>query len=908
MSILQVNLLGVPRLRRDGAVCAVRRRKALALLAYLAVTGSLHSREELVDLLWPEAGDHDRRRVLRSTLYELRHALGDPDGLPNVLHVSRTALGLEPDGVAVDVHDLATAATLARHRDEPPGLRAQLERAVALYRGPFLADLSIADAPEFETWALAQREAAHRHMTVVLARLAALQDAVGDRGGGIAVLERWVQHDPLEEDAHRRLIAAYLAAGDVNAGRRAYDACRTVLATELGVEPSLETGALAERLQAATPGMPCRPGRHTPASEAVLEPPFVGRAAQLVALGERLVWARQGHVQVVVLAGEAGNGKTRLATEFLAWARSQGADVLQGQAVEMGEHGRYAALVDVLRSCLERENAPDDLLSDLWLAELGHLVPELYERYPDLLPLSREQPTRGQRLFEAVTRLIQALAGRRPVVLFLDDVQWTDGATRDVLQYTARHWAQSGTRLVLLLAVRAEDVGTAPDLDEWLGRLGRTASTTWLDLDPLDEAATIQLVATLAGLEAGHAREDSTAARFGTWLYSKTGGRPLFIKELLHALLEEGVLALHTNEAGIWALDPRMALEEIGRQLVLPPRVQEVVRARLRRLDTASRELLVAGTVVGTRFSFEHLCQVAELPERAALDALDVLVRARVLREEDQEGWYTFSHDAIQAIAYSEAGAARQRVLHRRALAVSERLGTPAADLADQALAAGLHEQSVAYRVAAGDAALAARAVQDAITHYERARAFVGAGGPVPVTSLAIALLGRLYLHLGRAYELDNDVEHARMAYQALRTLAHERWATHVEIAALTHLALLAERAADRDTALTLLWEARHLAEASDDRDAVMEIDTQHAEVTRQLAPVTGRGAAAVDKAAQVGGEGTLALASATGRAPQYLQPQPRDHGCPLRGVGVTAVARRHGRHQRVSIRQRPAR
>jgi DNA-binding SARP family transcriptional activator len=682
----------VPHLRRDGAVCAVRLRKALALLSYLAVTGGPHCREELVALLWPEAGDYDGRRVLRSTLSELRRDLGDADGLPSVLHVSRAALELEPDTVAVDVHELATAATLARHRDEPQGLRAHLERTVALYRGPFLADLSIADAPEFETWALAQREASHRHMSAVLARLAVLQAAVGDRARGIATLERWVQHDPLEEDAHRRLIAAHLAAGDVNAGRRAYDACRTVLATELGIEPSLETQALAERLQAALGTV-----RPAPAPGPVLEPPFVGRATQRVALEERYARARQGHLQVVVLAGEAGSGKTRLAAEFLAWAQDQGADVLEGQAVEMGEPVRYAAMVDALRSRLERENAPDDLLSDLWLTELAHLLPELYERYPDLPPLSGEQVTPGQRLFEAVARLTRALAVRQPVVLFLDDVQWVDTATRDLLQYLARRWAQSATRLVLLLAVRAEDVGTAPDLGDWLERLGRTASTTWLDLDPLDEAATIQLVATLTGMAAGHAGDGSTAARFGTWLYGETGGQPLFIKELLHALLEEGVLGLHTNAAGVWALEAHVALEEIGRHLALPLRVREVVRTRLRRLDPASRELLLAGAIVGTRFTFEHLWQVAELPERAALDALDVLVRARVLREEDEEGWYSFSHDAIQATAYAEAGAARRRVLRRRALAVLERLGTPAADLADRAQAAGL--QSRAYEL-----------------------------------------------------------------------------------------------------------------------------------------------------------------------------------------------------------------
>jgi tetratricopeptide (TPR) repeat protein len=277
--------------------------------------------------------------------------------------------------------------------------------------------------------------------------------------------------------------------------------------------------------------------------------------------------------------------------------------------------------------------------------------------------------------------------------------------------------------------------------------------------------------------------------------------------------------------------------------------------------------LLVAGAVVGRRFTFEHLCQVAELPERAALDALDVLVRARVLREEDEEGWYAFSHDAIHATVYAEAGVARRRVLHRRALAALEQLGAPAADLAEQALAVGLREQGIAYSVAAGGAALEARAVQNAITHYERARACVRAGGPVLATSLAIAQLGQLYLHLARAYELDNDVEQAREVYQALRALAHERCATHVEIAALTHLALLAGRAADRDTMLALLWEARQVAEARGDPDALREIDALYAEVARHLAPVTGPGVAAVATETQVHGERVLALVDAMGRA-----------------------------------------
>jgi adenylate cyclase len=278
--------------------------------------------------------------------------------------------------------------------------------------------------------------------------------------------------------------------------------------------------------------------------------------------------------------------------------------------------------------------------------------------------------------------------------------------------------------------------------------------------------------------------------------------------------------------------------------VTLPARVQDAIGARLRRLDPASQKLLVAAAVIGTRFTFENLCQVAEVPERAALDALDVLVRARVLREENQDGWYAFSHDTIQATVYEAAGAARRRMLHRRVLAVLEQRGTSAADLADHALAAGLYEQSVAYRVAAGNAALEARAVQDAIAHYEQARTDIGDNGPMAATSLTIGQIGQLYLHLAQAHELDANVEQARTAYQALRTLAHEHWAPRIEITALSHLALLASRTAERDTALALLWEARQVAEQSGDSDALRDIETLDAEVAHQPVPMTDSGGA----------------------------------------------------------------
>src|SRR5213082_3405689 len=149
----------------------------------------------------------------------------------------------------------------------------------------------------------------------------------------------------------------------------------------------------------------------------------------------------------MLLVGEAGIGKTRLASEWLAWARAQGAEVLGGQAFEMGGRLPYQPLVEALRPRLEAENAPEDLLEDLWLAELSRLLPELRVRYPDLPAPTQDELTAKIRLFEAVARLLEALAKRAPLVLFVDDLQSADEASLDLLRYLGHSWKEQSNRV-----------------------------------------------------------------------------------------------------------------------------------------------------------------------------------------------------------------------------------------------------------------------------------------------------------------------------------------------------------------------------------------------------------------------------------------------------------------------------
>jgi DNA-binding SARP family transcriptional activator len=155
--MLQINLLGVPEVCRDGVRRDVPKGKVLALLAYLAVEGGLHPREEVAALLWPQAHEQEGRNNLRTALTMLRKALGEQPGTPAVLRTVANAIGLEPAAVLVDVHALETAAALARQGKAVPDLRGQLEHAIAAWHGPLLNGIGLRDAPDFETWLQGER-------------------------------------------------------------------------------------------------------------------------------------------------------------------------------------------------------------------------------------------------------------------------------------------------------------------------------------------------------------------------------------------------------------------------------------------------------------------------------------------------------------------------------------------------------------------------------------------------------------------------------------------------------------------------------------------------------------------------------------------------------------------------------
>ena len=817
MGDLSLALLGPPQVRHADQVVQFSTRKELALLVYLAVEGHVQARRKLAELFWPDQDARHGRASLRLTLLHLRHLLGedgDREEVPHLL-ITRDTLGLNlTSALDLDLHTLHEAWTLAHGssrtalpipEDDHRAVIARLQHATGLLRGAFLEGFWLRDAPAFDDWVRFQREYWHLHTNEVFDCLSHLQFEAGELESAIATVGRWLFLDPLQEDAYRRLMRLHFASGDRSSALHAYDTCRTMLSTHLQTEPAPETVALASKIRAEAP--PRR--RETPSPTAaffptaLLDGPLLGRTTELRTLIKLYHTAQHGQTQVVLLEGEMGIGKTRLASEFLVWAEVEGADVLQGQAFDSGGQVPYRPVIEALRPRIERENAPDDLLSDTWLAELARLLPEVSDRYPDLLAGAADTSVARHRLFEAVARLGQALAARALLVVFIDDVQWADAGSLDLLHYLARRFAESQTPALLLLALRQEERESQRVLAEWRTGMERAVPLTRLPLGPLTLDDILRLLQRFGGTDE---RSAADRERFGQWLFMETEGQPFYLMETLKVLLERGVLASRPNETGGWTLDFPVAMaDETVVRGFFPPSVREVIRARLDRLTHNAFALLVAATVLGQASTFTRLCQVAGLAEQDGLPALDEALHSGLLQESAHEegeaehqisGRYVFGHAQIRAVVSAEAGEARRSIFHRRALQALQAAGAPAAELAYHARAAGLAQPAFHWSLAAGDEALQVAAVRDAISFYEQAQHLLtdNAQGRDLGSTLPAPQIEQLYTQLGRAYELHAEWEKARTVYTVLLTYAQETDQPVMEKIARTRLATLASQ------------------------------------------------------------------------------------------------------------------
>lgn len=781
---LHLFALGSPEARLGNRLLTFPTRKTLALLIYLAIEPGAQPREHLAALLWPEASPERSHANLRNTLDHLQTVLRQAGGQasPPYLSITRQSLGLNPDAdIELDLQTVEHAYVRARadrsSRMLPDGSASLplLRSAAAFQRGDFMAGFSLGDAPGFDDWAAIQREIWNRRLGLILDRLSEIQFANGEFASATETVSHWIALDALNEVAYRRKMRSHFSAGERGQALETYEACRVLLAAELGVEPEPDTVALAERIRTQALSVPPHARRTAPqlrrldTSVSFLGNLFAGRTREYQALASSYERAVAGQPQLVALRGNVGIGKTRLARKFILWASTQGAELLQGSAFESGSHMPFQPLVDALRSRFTGENSPKGFLDDIWYSPLSQLLPELRQRDPLLPPVPQKQPRPGElsqtQLYDPLVQCTLALAKRAPLVLFVDDLQWADSATLDVLHYAIRRWRDSKARVMLLVTLRSEALLpiTQPQqtdgqqgLVQWLDRVEHELTPVHLELAPLSEAETVQMMMSILA---------PPAADFAQWLYDETHGQPFYLVETLKDLLERRVLHPKRIVEGRWtfAVD---AEHDLGQAVRVPSTVHAVILSRLNRLSPNAFSLLAGGAVLEQRLTFERLCAIANVSEDLALPALDELISGRLLLETAQPGAasaYTFTNDMVRDVVYTVAGDARRRLFHQRALEMLESAGDSAAVLVYHALAAGLMQAVFHHSLAAGREALRLSAVNEAIVHFERARQIViGAALPEMPDE---AEFRDLYMLLNRAYELGGQTEKASVIF-----------------------------------------------------------------------------------------------------------------------------------------------
>lgn len=705
-----------------------------ALMAYF-----LLNRKEAIDrrrlafLFWPRATESAARRNLRQYLHHLRTALASVDPTGELLLSDGNILRLNPDvPLWVDVEEFQRGV-------RPEASLEEVRQALALYRGDLLEDL-------YDEWCTAPREQFRQLYLRALEKLIEGFHRNGEYDEALKYAQQWVAQEPFDEGARRWLMLLYALKGERARALTEYQNLVRLLEEELDAEPTPETQALAQAirqgdarlpLESEPPATPTKRGPRLGAllsrSSSSLRVPLVDRKEELDSLEALYRQAKERHGQLLLLAGEAGIGKTRLVEEYLA--RHADVAVLYSVCYELESMSPLAPLHQALsdnplvqRTLLAQRTQPPS-----WIGILSNFLPEVHRLFP-YLPPSGESGMANLRA--ALTQLVLAMAEQStpPLHLILDDLHWADTQTWEWLADLARRIKD--VPLLIFGLYRPEDLPQ----DRWplLRLLERSPLVMSMKLSPLTPQDTLSL--------AGHLLPQKELDRIlGERLYQETEGNPFFIIETIQAFQE--------RKPG-----ERFPLHSAS--------IQQVIQARLERLPPASREALGAAAAFGRPFSLALLHALLERPREELVAEIETWVQ-RGLVQEVRQG-YDFRHDKIRQVAYNGLSRARREYLHGRIAEILED-SLPPTDAATLAYHYSRSDQplrALPYLVQAAEQALKLRSYAEARQFGLQAVNLLGqSSGPAPRSqrveiNLQLAQAYAFSGNLTRAIEILSETEH----------------------------------------------------------------------------------------------------------------------------------------------------
>jgi DNA-binding SARP family transcriptional activator len=726
MLSLRVQFLGGFRVFLNGQeVSDSFSERVRLLLAFLLLnSGSPISRKQIAYTFWPDTTESQARTNLRNLLHRFRNSIQEADTFFQFSNQIIKCQSAAP--ITLDVDDFTAGILSAETCKDDEERITYLQQATNLYRGELLPGL-------YEDWLLRRREELNHQYLKALLDLSALLENKRQYKEAIQVLNQLTRIDPLNETAYQHLMRIHALNNDRTGALKVYHACSTVLMEELEVEPLPETQAYYKQiLRLEDEIAEDKKKQHAPDAKTI-----IGRKQEWQALRKAWQTASQGYPGALLILGEAGIGKSRLVNELVLWIRRQGIFSAFAQCYSVEGELPYAPVVDWLRAP-EVNKAIEDL-DDLWRNEIARLLPEYQNpEQADSTSSEMDQKWQRRRLFEALAKGL--LGHGKPVLLILDDAQWSDQDSLDFIQYLLQY--DKNAPLLIVLTARTEDLTSSNPVSQLRVKLQSKGRLQEIELTSLTKEEVKELVTDRASKKIQEELLDR--------LYAESEGNPLFIVEMLRS----------------------------GEDLVpdsLPISIRSLLEYRLNQLSETASELVGLASAIGREFSYHLLEAACHMDEDSMVHALDELWLRRIILNQ-QGDTYNFSHGKLRDTTYDLLSVARRRLYHRRIAEALVSVYSGDEELGYGLTAkhfelAGRYNQAVEQYILAANTSRRVFANTKAVLYLEQAHALIG---NVEGNNEQIRKSIEIRENLGDIYEVIGRREDALDVYSKVLELAGE--------------------------------------------------------------------------------------------------------------------------------------
>ena len=772
---LDFRVLGPLRVLIDGTDAPIVTRQQRALLVLLLMNvGRVVPTERLIDQLWDGSPPPQGAVTLRSYVSNLRQALGGPDGHGTALVTRGQGYSLDVPPECVDATRFTAHAEQGREHlrlGRPAEALTAFEHAVRAWEGDPLAEIADHEAARSTITQLTET-----YLGAVEGRFEALL-ALGRHADALPGLEAFTAEHPLREEPRALQMLALYRAGRAAESLGAHRTFRALLQEELGIDPSRRLDDLQQRIlendatlaaptlaplpeaddevrsRVADAVLPSAAGSDAAGPRTALpaargqvgQTVIVGRARELAHIDAQLEALTTSHAgSLLLVSGEPGIGKSTLLEKLEGEARRRGVSVHAGRSPAATGAPAFWPWLQVVESLAA--GLDDDTLRRACAGParpVTQLSASIAERTGQAAPVTGDNPqTMRFLLYEAVSTFLRQAPEDRPVVITLDDLQWADLPSLELLSYLTPGLATQP--MLLVAAYRNLPTEHTEELDATLATVSREDVAHELALGGISQTDVADLMDALVGEVADpDAREPLVAL-----LHERTGGNPFFVRQLARLLLED------QQHAAADAHD-RPAIDVLSAPA--PPGVRHVVARRLAALPDTAQDLLAAAAVVGRDFDLRVAARAAGLSMSDALDAFDEASRHGLVETcPDSSPGHRFVHALVQEVAVDALPPGRAARLHASVADELQHDGSASPDeLARHLWAARdlVGAAAVPALVSAAEAASAVFALEQAEMHLRHALHLVRTDPDAdPSTELSLLLSLFRLLVTGRGW------------------------------------------------------------------------------------------------------------------------------------------------------------